>query len=866
MIDLSRIRFALFVLLLMPAFIYARPAVDYLPTDAKLNPDVTTPEAFFGYEVGEWHLDPGRINQYLRHLAEQSPRFAVSEYARSHEQRPLLLTHVSSPEQLVNIEQIRERRQALPETRDAMQQPLVLWMGYSVHGNEPSGANASVLLAYYLAASQDPWIEELLSESVVLIDATLNPDGLSRFAQWVNSQRGTRALNSDPNDIEYNEPWPYSRTNHFWFDLNRDWLLLVHPESQGRIAQFHNWYPHVLTDFHEMGSNSTYFFQPGVPERTHPLTPEMNQTLTAEIARYHADELDRSGTLYWSKEVFDDFYYGKGSTYPDIQGSVGILFEQASSRGHNRDTDNGRLTFAETVSNQLRLSLSTLRGSWANREQLKRYQQDSLDSAIDEGKDADAAGYVVAFGEDHSRGAELIERLQQHQIKVYSLASSVDADGTEFTPGQAFVVPSEQPQYRLVRAIFERRTAFDDETFYDVSAFNLADAFGLPMAALPSRGFDRLLGADFTLEQLVRDAFSPSDKAVAYLLDGRDYAIHEALQRILEADLLPRLATQDVRYQGESATVSLPAGSIVLPVNDRNPRQQVHAVLSAISQQDRRPAIHAINSGLALSGVDLGSPTIMPLSEVRPLILTGPGISMYEVGEIWHLLDTRVGLPLTRVDWRRLDGIDLDSYSHILLANGDYSALGQPNIDRLKLWVSAGGHLIAQRNAAVWAQSLVDEGRLVSSDTESSNEVFADRPYAAYSNDIAKHILGGSILETQVDLSHPAAFGLSSQELALLRAGSQRLKESRNPYETPLRYSDAPLRAGYASEFRRQTLAGDPALQVLRHGAGSLSLLADNPNFRGIWYGGNRVYLNLLYYTPAVRNTLLPGDYPDPSS
>src|SRR5690606_10462510 len=201
------------------------------------------------------------------------------------------------------------------------------------------------------AAATGPEADAILNNVVVLLDPVLNPDGLNRFAHWVNSNR-SKNINADPATREHSETWPGGRTNHYWFDLNRDWLPVQHPESQGRIRQFHKWKPNVVLDFHEMGTNSTFFFQPGIPSRNNPLTPKRNFELTAEIAKYNAAGMDEIGSLYYTRQSFDDFYYGKGSTYPDGNGSIGILFEQASSRGHIQESVNGLVTFPFTIKNQ----------------------------------------------------------------------------------------------------------------------------------------------------------------------------------------------------------------------------------------------------------------------------------------------------------------------------------------------------------------------------------------------------------------------------------------------------------------------------------------------------------------------------------
>jgi len=256
------------------------------------------------------------------------------------------------------------------------------------------------------------------------------------------------------NDREYSEIWPRGRTNHYQFDMNRDWLPVQLPESKARIASFHKWLPNILTDHHEMGSNSSFFFQPGIPSRTNPLTPQMNQDLTKEIATYHAKALDKIGSLYYSEESFDDFYYGKGSTFPDINGSIGILFEQASSRGHAQETVNGILTFPFTIRNQFTAALSTLEAARKMRIKILQYQQDFYKESRRTGVDK-----AIVFGDekDAATSYHLAEVLTRHQIKIHEVKEDFTENGKTFKKGYSYVVPMNQKNQRLVKAMFDVR-------------------------------------------------------------------------------------------------------------------------------------------------------------------------------------------------------------------------------------------------------------------------------------------------------------------------------------------------------------------------------------------------------------------------
>ena len=332
----------LLFLLLSSYAINAQTQLDYyLPNNQNYNPNIPTPTEVLGYEVGKWHVSHDKLSEYMRTLAAASDRIQIENRGKTYEDRPLFLLTITSENNHKKLDQIKIDHIALTEPEgenlDTSTMPAVVYQGFSIHGNEPSGANAGLLVAYHLAASQSDQVAELLENTVILFDPSFNPDGLQRFSQWANTHKAQN-ITPDSNDREYTEAWPRGRTNHYWFDMNRDWLPVQLNESKARIASFIDWLPNVLTDHHEMGTNETFFFQPGIQSRVNPLTPKKNQELTMAIGKFHEKALNKIGSLYYTEEDYDDFYYGKGSTYPDVNGSIGILFEQASSRGHAQET------------------------------------------------------------------------------------------------------------------------------------------------------------------------------------------------------------------------------------------------------------------------------------------------------------------------------------------------------------------------------------------------------------------------------------------------------------------------------------------------------------------------------------------------
>ena len=434
----------------------------YFSSDQLLNldPKIPTPQSVLGFNVGEWHVSHDKLVSYMYALSRASNRVIIENRGKTYENRNLILLTITSEKNHSNIETIvSNRKKIYDNTLDISNSPAIIYQGFSIHGNEASGSNSSLLLAYYLAASNDKFVIDLLNNSVILIDPCMNPDGLQRFASWVNSNK-SKTPNGNNYDREFNETWPRGRTNHYWFDLNRDWLAAQHPESQARIKTFNKWVPHILTDHHEMETNSTFFFQPGVKSRTHPLTSKANQDLTKKIAKYHAKNFDNNGVLYFSGERFDDFFYGKGSTFPDINGSIGILFEQASSRGHLQNSANGILTFSKTIKNQLIASLSSLEALVDLKEDLHNYQLDFFKNSKKESNKYKSEAIIFGDNTDTYKVDKMAEVLLRHEIDVYKLEHDIMHKKIVYNRDNSYLIPKNQKKFKLIQAIFDKRTNF----------------------------------------------------------------------------------------------------------------------------------------------------------------------------------------------------------------------------------------------------------------------------------------------------------------------------------------------------------------------------------------------------------------------
>ena len=839
-------------LLTFALFGQKQPLTYYLP-DITYSQEVPTPEEILGYQIGENHISHDQLVYYMRALAQVSDRVTMQETGRTYEGRPLTLLTITSAENQARIETIRANHLALtdPEREkdaDLSDMPAVVYAGYSIHGNESSGSNAAPLVAYYLTAGRSKEVEDLLRNTVILFDPCYNPDGLNRFANWANTNKG-KNLVSDRQSRELNEPWPRGRTNHYWFDLNRDWLPAAHPESRARIKNFHRWKPNVLTDHHEMGSDATFFFQPGIPSRTNPLTPQMNQDLTLKISRYHAAALDEIGSLYYSQESFDDFYYGKGSTYPDVNGAIGILFEQASSRGHAHDTEHGVLTFPFTIRNQVKTSLSTFLAAKEMRRDLLAYQRDFYRNARKEAAGASAKAYVVSAGKDQARLFRFAEILDLHQIEFYHPQSDITSGGQKFAKDQSLLIPLEQTQNRLIRAAFETSTSFRDSLFYDVSAWTLPLAFDLDYTAL-SRGF--ALG-DRVSPQDLRRTTPPAYSKYAYLMDRESYYFPKALHYLQSNGLRTEVATAP--FTGADGQ-KYGRGTVLIAVQPQDKTAaEVHRLVSeAVRLSGVR--ITSIDSGESKEGNYLGSPGFAALDPVKVALITGSGSNSYDAGEVWHLLDYRMDIPTTLLETTAVRYSDLSKYNVIVMTDGSYNSIGDNGAKKLREWVKSGGTLITMKRAATWAKSKeiakFDVVKTEKTEKDKGQKRAALRPYEMRARDTGAEVIGGAIFQTKTDLTHPLAYGLTDDNLPVFRRGTLFFEPTENPYATPFLYTDKPLLSGYISKKNLQNIRNSAAVIVSGTGRGKTICFADNPNFRAFWYGTNRVFLNAVFFGDII--------------
>ncbi len=829
----------------------------FLPDSFNYNSNVPPPASVIGHQVGEWHVTHDKLVMYMKELARSRPdRIKLESLGTTHEGREQLALIITSRDNHQDLENIRRQHLLLADASassslNIQNMPIVVMMGYSIHGNEPSGSNAALLAAYHLAAAEDASVQELLRNTVVLLDPSFNPDGMTRFSTWANQHR-SKTLVSDPQSREFSEIWPGGRFNHYWFDLNRDWLPAVHVESQNRLKFYHKWLPNILTDHHEMGSNSTFFFQPGVPSRVNPLTPKKNQELTAKIGNYHAQFLDRIGSLYFTKEGFDDFYYGKGSTFPDIHGAVGILFEQASSRGHLQETSYGPLSFPFTIRNQFVTTLSTLEAAKTMRVEMLNYQRDFYKGMDNEAKALRQNAWVIGDAADRKKNEIFAQMLHRHEIPLYSLSKDLKIGNQQFKKDAAWVIPATSKNYKLLQTIFEKQYEFEDSLFYDVSSWTLPYAFGLPYAAIREADHGAIRGEVFTGAQRAPKTLPRS--SYAYLVDWSSFLAPKLAYQLLNKGIRTMVVSNPVSLVLDGVERNFARGTLIVPVHHQTVDINIlHDLLTKAAQEDLVD-IYSTSTGAAASGSDLGSRYMVNLELPKVAMLVGTGINALDAGEIWHMLDQRMEIPLTHLDQDNIRRLDLNKYTHIILPGGRFT---NDSRDKLKEFVERGGTIMASEESNSWLSNAGISKLEFKRSTQRSDST-ATFQYADKEQLDGAARMAGAIFRAQIDPTHPLLYGYTRDNIDLFKTNNIFVQKPGNPYAAPVYFGNNPLQSGYVNNNNLNLIRNSASVVVESVGNGKIIHMADNLNFRAFWLGTTKIFMNGLFFGNSInRSTTL---------
>lgn len=824
---------------------YSQDLSSYLPKgDYVYDKNIPTPKEFLGFEIAEQHVNYNEICSYMKLLASKSDRIKILEHGRTYEFKPLQFLIISSPENLKNISEIQKKQMSLcdPDKSSSLNikdMPIVIWLGYSVHGNEASGVNSTLAVAYFLAAAQGEQIDEILKKSVIIMHPGQNPDGIQKYATWVNATRSFTPV-SDPNSREFKEPAPNSRLNHYWFDLNRDWLVVQHPESYYRNQIQVAWHPTVVGDFHEYGSSTPTgtYFSPGKITGTNPVIPQKNWEMTHKMSRYYSKYLDMIGTLYFSKEGYDDWYTGKGAAYPDLMGGVASLFEQPSSRGHIQQKSTMLLKFSDQVRNQAYCSYASIIGALELKEELQNYQRESYIQAQKEAKKSAIKGYVFGNPKDKSLDIEFFRILNASMIDVYILKSDIKAGGIEYRAGEAYVVPCKQNEYRIIRTIFEKELNFIDSTFYDISTWTIPYGFNMNYAELSSvSGIigDKVVSIDNVFK-------TPSKAEYAYVFEINDYYSYGFLYKILEKGIKVKICQKPFEMIVDGVKYNFNAGMMYIPIADQ--KFSSNEIYDYVIEYSKNIPIDIISSNTGFGeNIDLGSKSFKYLSLPKIALVWGDGAYHSGLGEIWHMLDQRFKIPVSLIQSTTIGKIDLSKYNIIVLY-GDYT-FDEYSKDKIKAWASSNNNTIIAMDKAYKVLNEIGLTNINILKRASNNK----KPgiYAKVS-DVKKtdpnSIIDGVILESNIDKSNPICYGIEADRMYTFKRATTMISKPLSQYITPVYYKKSPLISGCITKKNLAILSETPCVLASR----KIIYFVDDPCFRAYWYGSSRMLLNSFFF------------------
>ena len=810
---------------------------------------IQSPDQFLGYKIGTHYTPHYKILEYVKSVAQARPDMVkVEKYGETYEGRDLIVAYVAAPQNLQRLEEIRQNNLALAgvnKDRSAIAAgaPAVVWLSYNVHGNEPSSSEAAMLTLYTLANATNPQAKEWLQNTIIIIDPCINPDGRDRYVSWFNSVSGN-TINADPQSREHSEPWPGGRSNHYNFDLNRDWAWQTQKETRQRMAKYNQWLPQIHVDFHEQGYNNPYYFAPAAEPYHEVITPWQRE-FQQIIGRNNAKYFDRNGWLYFTKESFDLFYPSYGDTYPLYNGAIGMTFEQG---GHSRGglavvTNSGdTLTLVDRVNHHFTTGMSTIEAASLNAQRLvteyKRFFDDSRT-----GKGNTVKTYVLT-SDNKSKISSIANLLKLNGIDYGTVATDKGFSGFNYNSGKNekgqlkkynIAVSAAQTKAVLARVLLEPRSNLVDSVTYDITAWSLPYVYDV----------DAYTTGEAIALQPYKEEGSAAPVAASdygYLIKYNSVSSAKLLGQLLQAGIKVRYSDKPFTYNKKQ----FDRGTLII-LQKGNPSN----LLSLLNQYTANTSVEveSVATGFMEKGPDFGSPDIRFIRTPKVAMMTGDQSSSLSAGEVWHFFDQQLNYPVTLLNSTELNRVNLKGYNVLIIPDGSYRNLNDKGIaDKLKDFVNGGGNLIAMENA-VKQLSSGDWNLKLKEDKEDEKGEKSDyaslKRYENRERDELKNSIPGAIYKVDLDNSHPLAFGYSDTYYTL--------KQDANVYEFLKDGWNVGVikKTNYVTGFTgskvKRELKDGLVFGVMEMGAGSVTFLADNPLFREFWEGGKLLFSNAVF-------------------
>ncbi len=823
------------------------------------NAQLQSPNQFLSHNLGEQFTEHVMLVNYFQHVAANSDRVQLQEFGRTNQERPQVLAIISSSDNMQRIEEIRLnnlRNAGIENGLTNDPNPIsFVWLGFSVHGNEAAGSEASMQVIYDLANPTNAETSSWLENTVVLIEPSVNPDGYSRYTSWYR-QASPDLPDPEPHAREHNEPWPGGRVNHYCFDLNRDWAWATQVESQNRIKIYNDWLPHVVADLHEQYYNAPYYFAPAA-QPYHKYLTQWQSDFQVEIGKNHAGYFDENGWLYFTKEVFDLFYPSYGDTYPCFNGAIGMTYEQG---GHSRagraiEMPNGdTLTLYDRVAHHTTTSLSTVEVSSKNAGRLvqnfKDYYLNSKNNPPGKYKT-----FIVKASNPAYKLTTLTSLLDLHDIH-YGTATktSSSVSGFDYFTGKEgkinisegdLIISANQPKGLLAQVLFEPEHELIDSLTYDITAWSLMHAHGLEGYAT-TKSIESSQGYSVPENKAVK---AVQKTPYAYLFHWNSMRSAKLLGELLKNDLLVRSAQSPFAVEGKTHA----AGTLIVTKADNRKNADFDkTVLAAAAKYGAD--LMTVETGFTTQGQDFGSSAMRLITKPEVLVLSGEKTFNNEFGQVWFYFDRDIDYPATIIDADQLSRFDLDNYNTLVLPEGSFN-FNEKALEKLGKWTSAGGRIIAIGAAnrslagkdgfALKKYAKDEDEKAAKTEAE---EIALDHRTAIYKDRVRVSVtnnMPGAVVRAKMDNSHPLGFGLKDYYYSL-KTSPARFDLLKNTWNVAY-LEEEYLSLGFIGSNLKKKLNNSAIFAVQSKGRGKVVYLIDNPLFRSFWEEGKLVFSNALF-------------------
>lgn len=842
------------------------------------NSQITSPANFLEYQLGEQFTVYEKVASYFKLLADQSDKMQINQYGTTYEGRKLYNVVISSKANLDNLNQIKADHFKLCDPRNIEstaanslidELPVFTSMSYNIHGNEASCTEAVMQVAYRLVAATDQETADILNKSVIILYICINPDGRDRYVYWYNGV-SRNVVGLEPKDLEHYEPWPGGRTNHYWFDLNRDWIWRIHPESQGHTSEYQNWLPNLHVDYHEQGYNNNYFTAPGTTPRNL-LIPDQHDILSDTIGRANIAAFDQHHISYFTRDAFDFFYPGYGSSYPAGFGAIAMLTEQGGiGAGRAIETSDGYiLKFRQRIFDHYTTSIATIRKAAEQKSLFRRY---SFEAMNPNNSKTDTKAYILRNQVDPYL-REVVQILLDQGVEVhradadFTLTNARDYQygktaRTSFKKGD-YIISTDQPRHLFINSIMARNMEIEDSVMYDMSTWAAPIAYNLEAYEAESAvnvGMTKISEAPAKAGLVIN-----ANAQYCYIIDWNQRLAPRALAKLWKKGYKVRSASEAFSLGNQRFE---PGALLILVGRNLDKKDQIASDLAEIADQTNVTII-GLDSGRMDEGYDIGSGRNRPIKQPKIALLVDAPFSAYTAGQIYYLFDWETQLPIQRIRTsilaqtamppfrQRYGGADLKDFNVLILPGGGSGLkhlFKKEQLAEIKAWIQDGGTLIATESAAGFFTNSASKFTKVETikAPKDSTEEAKYLPYDERRDYYGKKRIPGTAMNAHVDTSHPLAFGVK-ESLYSLNFGVNALKPD-SELQTVGYYEKEVsklLAAGYAANENLEAIAGNTFAGVLPMGSGKVVFLVDNTQYRMFWRGPSRMMQNAAMILPG---------------